>query len=108
MVSLGVIPDLWADTYKGLARQRYNFGMQKQQAQVEAAREVLYDLIKKSPYTFKYVAAQVGERPDTLSTRLRDGNRKGYQILDTALVVNILAVIDVPQIGRASCRERVL
>ena len=96
MVSLGVTTDLCAIPYKGLALSRYYFGMQKQQAQVQAAREVLYDLIKKSPYTFKYVAAQVGERPDTLSTRLRDGNRKGYQILDTALVVNILAVIDVP------------
>ena len=70
--------------------------MNKQQAQVQAARAVLYELIKNSPYTFRYVAAQVGERHDTLSTRLRDGNRKGYQILDTALVVNILAVLDVP------------
>lgn len=70
--------------------------MNRQQAQVQAARAVLYELIKNSPYTFKYVAAQVGERHDTLSTRLRHGDRKGYQILDTALVVNILAVLDVP------------
>jgi len=70
--------------------------MNKQQAQVQAAREVLYALIKESPYTFTYVAGQVGERRDTLSTRLRDGDRPGYQILDTALVVNILAVLDEP------------
>lgn len=70
--------------------------MNRQQAQVQATRAVLYALIKDSPYTFKYVAAQVGERHDTLSTRLRHGDRKGYQILDTALVVNILAVLDVP------------
>ena len=70
--------------------------MNKQQAQVDAAREVLYQLIKESPYTFKWVAAQVGERNDTLSTRLRNGNRVGYQTLDTALVVNICAVLDVP------------
>jgi hypothetical protein len=70
--------------------------MNKQQAQVDAAREVLYQLIKESPYTFKWVAGQVGERNDTLSTRLRHGDRVGYQILDTALVVNILAVLNVP------------
>jgi hypothetical protein len=69
--------------------------MNKQQAQVQAARDVLYELIKNSPYTFKYVAAQVGERHDTLSTRLRHGSRRGYQILDTALVVNVLAVLDI-------------
>lgn len=69
--------------------------MQKQAAQVQAARDVLYLLIKNSPYTFKYVATQVGERHDTLSTRLRDGQRKGYQTLDTALVINILAVLEV-------------
>ena len=70
--------------------------MNRQQAQVQAARTVLYELIKESPYTFKYVATQVGERPDTLSTRLRDGERRGYQILDTALVVNILTILDIP------------
>lgn len=69
--------------------------MNKQQAQVDATREVLYQLIKESPYTFKWVAAQVGERNDTLSTRLRHGQRRGYQILDTALVVNILGVLEV-------------
>lgn len=70
--------------------------MNKQQAQLDATREVLYQLIKESPYTFKWVAAQVGERNDTLSTRLRHGHRPGYQALDTALVVNICAVLDVP------------
>jgi len=70
--------------------------MQKQAAQVQAARDVLYELIKESPYTFKWVAGQVGERPDTLSTRLRTPERKGYGTLDTALVVNILGVLEVP------------
>ena len=69
--------------------------MNKQQAQVDATREVLYQLIKESPYTFKWVATQVGERNDTLSTRLRHGSRPGYQTLDTALVVNILGVLEV-------------
>jgi hypothetical protein len=69
--------------------------MNKQQAQVDATREVLYSLIKESPYTFKWVATQVGERNDTLSTRLRHGNKRGYQTLDTALVVNILGVLEV-------------
>jgi hypothetical protein len=82
--------------YKSLAHLNYADDMNKQQAQVDAAREVLYQLIKESPYTFKWVAAQVGERNDTLSTRLRHGNRRGYQTLDTALVVNILAVLEVP------------
>lgn len=69
--------------------------MNKQQAQLQAAREVLYTLIKQSPYTFKWVAEQVGERNDTLSTRLRHPERVGYSALDTALIVNILAVLDV-------------
>lgn len=71
--------------------------MNSQSASVQATRDLLYALIKASPYTFKAVADLVGERPDTLSTRLRDGNRRGYQILDVALVVNILAVLSVPQ-----------
>jgi hypothetical protein len=69
--------------------------MNKQQAQVDATREVLYELIKESPYTFKWVAGQIGERNDTLSTRLRDPHRRGYGTLDTALVVNILGVLEV-------------
>jgi hypothetical protein len=71
--------------------------MDRQQAQVKATRDLLYALIKASPYTFKAVADLVGERNDTLSTRLRDGNRPGYQILDVALVINILAVLSVNQ-----------
>lgn len=71
--------------------------MNRQPASVQATRDLLYALIKASPYTFKAVADLVGERNDTLSTRLRDGNRPGYQILDVALVINILAVLDVPQ-----------
>lgn len=70
--------------------------MNKQQAQVDAARETLYQLIKDSPYSFKWVATQIGERNDTLSTRLRHGHKPGYQTLDTALVVNILGVLEVP------------
>jgi hypothetical protein len=71
--------------------------MNRQQASVQATRDLLYALIKASPYTFKAVADLVGERNDTLSTRLRDGGRRGYQILDVALVVNILAVLGVSQ-----------
>ena len=52
-------------------------------------------LVKASPYTTKYIAAQVGEEYTTFIHRLR-GQRNGYQQLDTALVVNVLALIDVP------------
>lgn len=69
--------------------------MNKQQAQLQATRDVLRGLIKSSPYTTKYVAQQVGEEYTTLIHRLK-GQRSTYQQLDTALVVNILALIDVP------------
>lgn len=69
--------------------------MNKQQAQVEAAREILRTLVKDSPYTTKYVAQQVGEEYTTFLHRLK-GERKTYQQLDTALVVNVLAVLDYP------------
>ena len=69
--------------------------MNKQQAQVEAAREILRTLVKDSPYTATYVAQQVGEEYTTFLHRLK-GERKSYQQLDTALVVNILAVLDFP------------
>ena len=62
---------------------------------MQAARETLRALVKASPYTTKYVAAQVGEEYTTLIHRLK-GERATYQQLDTALVVNILAVLDVP------------
>jgi len=62
---------------------------------MEAARETLRALVKASPYTTKYIAAQVGEEYTTFIHRLR-GQRNGYQQLDTALVVNVLALIDVP------------
>jgi hypothetical protein len=71
--------------------------MNRNPTQVQATRDLLYQLVKASPYTFKAVAERVGERNDTLSTRLRDGNRRGYQILDVALVINILATLDVNQ-----------
>lgn len=60
-----------------------------------AARETLRALVKASPYTTKYIAAQVGEDYTTFIHRL-SGKRAGYQQLDTALVVNVLALLDVP------------
>lgn len=63
---------------------------------MQAARETLYNLIKGSDFTFKQVAEQIGERPDTLSTRLKHPERPGYGILDTAMVVNICAVLKLP------------
>lgn len=65
---------------------------------MQAARTVLYELIRDSnpKRTFKEVALQIGERPDTLSTRLRDPGRTGYGTLDTAMVINICAVLGVP------------
>ena len=62
---------------------------------MEAARETLRALVKASPYTTKYIAAQVGEEYTTFIHRLK-GERKSYQQLDTALVVNVLALLDVP------------
>jgi FixJ family two-component response regulator len=69
--------------------------MQRQEALTQAAREVLHALVKDSPYTSRHIAEQVGELPSTLTHRLK-GNRRGYQNLDTSLVVNILTVIGVP------------
>ncbi len=65
---------------------------------MQAARTVLYELIRdsKPKRTFKEVAQQIGERADTLSTRLKHPERTGYGTLDTAMVVNICAVLDVP------------
>lgn len=63
---------------------------------MQAARETLYNLIRGSKFSFKHVAAEIGERPDTLSTRLKDPERRGYGTLDTAMVVNICAVLDLP------------
>jgi hypothetical protein len=62
---------------------------------MEATRETLRALVKDSPYTVKYVAAQVGEEYTTFIHRL-SGQRQSYQQLDTALVVNVLALLDVP------------
>jgi len=62
---------------------------------MQAARETLRTLVKESPYTAKYIAAQVGEDYTTFSHRLV-GKRPGYQQLDTALVVNVLAILDYP------------
>ena len=69
--------------------------MNKQQAQVDAARETLRRLVKESPFTAKYVAQQVGEEYTTFMHRLK-GERPSYQLLDTAFVVNLLAVINYP------------
>lgn len=69
--------------------------MNRQQAQLQATRDVLRGLIKSSPYSTKYVAQQVGEEYTTLIHRLK-GQRPGYQQLDTALVVNILALLNIP------------
>ncbi|MDR6907516.1 hypothetical protein J2X63_003224 [Agromyces sp. 3263] len=69
--------------------------MNKQQAQMQATRETLRALVKDSPYTAKYVASQVGEEYTTFVHRLR-GERPTYKLLDTAFVVNVLAVLDVP------------
>ena len=68
--------------------------MNKQAAQITAAREVLYALVQRSPFTFKYVAEHVGESPTTFSKRLK-GKQAGYQQLDTALVVNVLSLLGV-------------
>lgn len=62
---------------------------------MEAARETLRALVKASPYTTKYIAAQVGEEYTTFLHRL-SGKRPSYQQLDTALVVNVLALLDEP------------
>lgn len=69
--------------------------MNKQQAQMQAARETLRQLVKESPYTAKYIAAQVGEEYTTFIHRLK-GEKVGYQLLDTSLVVNVLAIVGVP------------
>ena len=65
---------------------------------MQATRELLRALVKASPYTAKYVASQVGEEYTTFVHRLR-GERPGYQLLDTAFVVNVLAVVDEPISG---------
>ena len=62
---------------------------------MQATRETLRALVKASPYSAKYVASQVGEEYTTFIHRLK-GERKSYQQLDTALVVNVLALLDVP------------
>ena len=59
-----------------------------------AARAVLHKLIKDSPHKFKDVAEQVGERPDTLSSRLSKRGFVGYN-LDVGLVLAILDTIGV-------------
>lgn len=69
--------------------------MNKQEAQMTAAREVLRALVKASPYTVKQVAALVGEEYTGFSKRL-SGKVAGYQQLDTALVVNVCALLEVP------------
>ena len=61
---------------------------------MQATRETLRALVKASPYTAKYVASQVGEEYTTFVHRLK-GERPSYQLLDTAFVVNVLAVLDV-------------
>ena len=66
----------------------------RQQAQMQATRETLRALVKASPYTAKQVASQVGEEYTTFIHRLK-GERPSYQLLDTAFVVNVLAVLDV-------------
>jgi hypothetical protein len=68
--------------------------MNKQAAQMQAAREILYTLVQDSGYTFKAVAEHVGELPTTFSKRLK-GKQAGYQQLDTALVVNVLGLLGV-------------
>jgi len=67
----------------------------KQEAQIEATRETLRALVKASPYTTKYIAQQVGEEYTSYVHRLK-GTRASFHKLDTALVVNTLAVLDVP------------
>lgn len=66
----------------------------KQQAQVQAAREVLRALVKASPLPAKYVASQVDEEYTTFMHRL--AGRKSYHLLDTAFVVNVLGVLEIP------------
>jgi len=83
------------ETYKRWSEHRYAYAVNRQQAQLQATREILRALVKASPYTAKYVASQVGEEYTTFVHRLR-GERPGYQLLDTAFVVNVLAVLDIP------------
>ena len=64
-------------------------------AEVGATRAVLYALVKDSPHTFRWVAEQIGERNDTLSTRLRHPEKRGYGTLDLAMVLAILDTIGV-------------
>lgn len=68
--------------------------MNRQEAQMTAAREVLRALVKASPYTAKYIAQEVGEPYTSFVHRLK-GTRQSYRTLDTALVINVLAVVGV-------------
>lgn len=93
------------DTYKRSCKARYTDAMNREQALTQAAREVLRTLVKDSPYSSKYIAEKVGEVPSTFSSRLT-GNRVGYQNLDTSLVVNVLAVLDVTFVDFATQVEQ--
>lgn len=69
--------------------------MNKQEAQVAAARQLLRAHIKASKYTVKQVAAAIGEEYTGLSKRL-SGHVAGYQGLDTSTVVNVCALLNIP------------
>lgn len=74
---------------------RYAQTVNKQEAQLRATRDMLYALIKESRHTFREVSAAVGERHDTLSTRLRRPETRGYGGLDASLIVNVAAYLGV-------------
>ena len=83
------------NTYNAKPSELYALDVTKQEAQMIATRETLRALIRESPYTLRSVADRVGEEYTTLSKRLH-GNVEGYRQLDTAVVVNILAMLDMP------------
>lgn len=66
----------------------------EQQALMRAAREVLRELVRESPYTSTYIADTIGIHKSNLSHWLV-GKRQGFQNLDTSLVVSILSIIGV-------------
>ena len=69
--------------------------MTKQEALVEATRELLRELVKNSTPSAKWIAEQVGEDRTTFTHRL-SGKRPSYRQLDTSFVVGILTALDVP------------
>jgi hypothetical protein len=69
--------------------------MTNTQAQLDASRALLRALVKESPYPATYIAEQIGEPYTSLLHRLK-GTRATFRGLDTSVVINILAVLEIP------------